>query len=1143
MYLIRQYKPTNTKSIMKKNLLFILLLFAGLANAQVVPIPDPAFTAKLIALGIDTNADGAIQQSEALAVTTLDIRGANIAVLDGIASFTNLISLNCNFNLLSALDVSALSHLTTLNCYGNQITILKVNGLTTLETLNCGYNRLTTLNVTGLPNLKSLDCTLNQFTTLNVTGLNLERLGIGHNPLPSLNAVTGITTNLLELGCEGLKLTAINVSAYPKLKSLSVLQNQIASFDAITGLTSNLEVLYCSSNQMTSLNVSGFPNLQKLYCSSNLITSLNVSGLTKLEELNCGLNQLPALNVTGLTSLKTLSCDNNLLTILNLTGLTNLENLSCHKNLFALNVAGLTKLKAITCSYDEITTTDFSGLSNLETLTIYGGAGPTTLNLTGLSSITELNCSGLGLTAINLAGLTSLKTLNCSENQLTTLNLTGLVNLENLSCRNNQLTALNLAGFNKITDLDCGYNQLTTLDVTGMPNLKNLFLNTNKFASLNLANNINLEALYADNNDLTGLNVSDLVNLSFLKCETNKITGLNLSNNPKLATLQASDNLLTSLVFNANKMSLRYLDYGNNPLPNFDITGYTELTRLDVDNTGRNSLDVSKLTKLFVLNCNDNPIPVIDVTNNYKLENFGCGSTALTSLFMKNGSHEIFDIFPSPNLKFVCTDEVQTQEVQDKITATGNTTCVINSYCSFVPGGTYNTITGSMLFDANNNGCDSNDIKQPNIKININDGTTTGDTFTNALGTYSFYTLTGNFNITPKVENPDFFNFSPATAAVAFINNNNNLANQGFCISANGVHPDLEVVIAPAEGFVARPGFDAKYKIVYKNIGNQVLTGNVTFNYNDAIFDFITASQTPNAAATGLLTWNYANLLPFESRSYTITLNLNSPLETPAVNINELLSFTANVNPVTGDENRLNNQFVFKQVVVGSYDPNDITCLEGRNVSPDEIGQYLHYNVNFENTGTAAAENVVVKLAIDKDKFDIGSLQLMNTSHVAYAVVTDNIVEFKFEKINLPPSASAGDPPVNGHGNVLFKIKTLKNLEIGDHVNKEANIYFDYNAPIETNNAETVFEVLSSQQFTIDNSIVLYPNPTNAVVNIKSRFTIKAIELYDIQGRVLQTTTEHENNVTFNISNRQSGVYFIKIISDQGSIVAKVIKE
>ena len=134
-------------------------------------------------------------------------------------------------------------------------------------------------------------------------------------------------------------------------------------------------------------------------------------------------------------------------------------------------------------------------------------------------------------------------------------------------------------------------------------------------------------------------------------------------------------------------------------------------------------------------------------------------------------------------------------------------------------GGDYNTITGNLKFDSDNNGCDVNDLAQPNIRVNLNDGTNTGASFTSNTGNYAFFTQTGSFVITPEIENPTFFNFTPTTVTIPFADSNNNTATQDFCISANGVHPDLEVVLAPITP--ARPGFDATYKLVYKNKGNQ----------------------------------------------------------------------------------------------------------------------------------------------------------------------------------------------------------------------------------------------------------------------------------------------------------------------------------
>ena len=69
-----------------------------MAQAQIVNIPDANFKAKLIALGVDTNGDGNIQNSEATAVINLDVENSLINSLVGIQSFTNLQELTCRSN-------------------------------------------------------------------------------------------------------------------------------------------------------------------------------------------------------------------------------------------------------------------------------------------------------------------------------------------------------------------------------------------------------------------------------------------------------------------------------------------------------------------------------------------------------------------------------------------------------------------------------------------------------------------------------------------------------------------------------------------------------------------------------------------------------------------------------------------------------------------------------------------------------------------------------------------------------------------------------------------------------------------------------------------------------------------------------------
>ena len=86
-----------------------------------------------------------------------------------------------------------------------------------------------------------------------------------------------------------------------------------------------------------------------------------------------------------------------------------------------------------------------------------------------------------------------------------------------------------------------------------------------------------------------------------------------------------------------------------------------------------------------------------------------------------------------------------------------------------------------------------------------------------------------------------YFNISPSNVTVAFPAQPSPFT-QNFCITPNGTHPDLEVSLLPLNS--ARPGFDVKYSIIYKNKGNTTQSGTVNLNFNDAVLDLVSASPT-----------------------------------------------------------------------------------------------------------------------------------------------------------------------------------------------------------------------------------------------------------------------------------------------------------
>lgn len=608
----------------------------------------------------------------------------------------------------------------------------------------------------------------------------------------------------------------------------------------------------------------------------------------------------------------------------------------------------------------------------------------------------------------------------------------------------------------------------------------------------------NLRLLNCSVNQIGSLNISSMSNLISLDCRINQISTLNINNLTNLEALGCSSNQLTSLVI-SNLLNLKYFTCDSNQLTTLNLSGLTHLVGVKC---GYN--------QLTTLNLRYN---VFSSTYNY-----------------------VLDFSANPNLQYICADEEDISTVQSKINSYGyNATCNVNSYCSFTPSSIFYAIQGSNKYDLNADGCDVLDPVFPNLKYSITDGINTGNLIPNASGSYYIPVSLGTHNITPQFENPTYFTSSPVSATVSFPSTTSPF-NQNFCITPNGIHHDLEVVIIPIQP--ARPGFDATYKIKYKNKGTVSETATLVFNFNDSILDYISSTLIPTSVNVGLLSWNMGTILPFQNGEFVITLNVNSPTEVPAVNAGTILNYSANFNGLNTDETPIDNNSSLNQIVVNSFDPNDKTCLEGTSINPSMIGQYLHYKIRFENTGTFPAQNIVVKDLIDVTKFDINSLQIKDSSHSCVTRITNpDKVEFIFENINLPFDEATND------GYVVFKIKTKSTLVTGNTISNSANIYFDYNFPIITNTATSTFQILENSQFESNNSLNLFPVPAKDVLNISLKNTdnITSISIYNMLGQLLQTIIDPDNSI--DVSGLKSGNYLIKIVVEKEVVTGKFVKE
>ena len=184
-----------------KALKILNLSGTGLTSLSISSFPelttmDVSGCTKLTSLYVyDNESLTAIDVTGCTALEHLDCyRNESLTSLD-VSSLSALTRLDAYENNLAALDLSNNKKLTYIDVHNNQLETLTLNN-PVLEELNCENNLLTALDVSNSTGLRNLDCSDNQLTTLDVSkNIHLSSLDCENNQLTSLDL-----SNNTELG-------------------------------------------------------------------------------------------------------------------------------------------------------------------------------------------------------------------------------------------------------------------------------------------------------------------------------------------------------------------------------------------------------------------------------------------------------------------------------------------------------------------------------------------------------------------------------------------------------------------------------------------------------------------------------------------------------------------------------------------------------------------------------------------------------------------------------------------------------------------------------------------------------------------------------------------------------------------------------
>ncbi len=219
----------------------------------------------------------------------------------------------------------------------------------------------------------------------------------------------------------------------------------------------------------------------------------------------------------------------------------------------------------------------------------------------------------------------------------------------------------------------------------------------------------------------------------------------------------------------------------------------------------------------------------------------------------------------------------------------------------------------------------------------------------------------------------------------------------------------------------------------------------------------------------------------------------------------------------------IGNSYTVKIVVADNTDPLFDSALFIRNSS---FGAY------------PSIEEPPIDIVIeDTDNNGFEIFNLMENESLMLGAINTDIYQFDFSYYNSQADAEA-------------LVNPITTPEAYINMSALETIYVNMRNPFTGKAITTSFKVaidgdlLSVDEQLLD-KVVMYPNPVESELFIHSKATnITALEIYSLSGQLIsnQYTTKNDIN-TINVLDLKSGVYLVKIISDNGTVVKRIIKQ
>ena len=1118
--------------------------------SQITYIPDDNFEQALIDLGIDK--DGIVNDNVATidlyGVTSLNIESKNINDLTGIEDFTSLEILNCQSNQLSNLDFSVNTSLTELNCSLNQ--------LTGLNAKNGNNALLTTFNATNNPNLQCIKID-NEIDANNglapynawqkdATATYSEGcLDTGFTYVPDEN----FEQALIDLGIDtdGIINNSVATADVSDITSLDVSAKNIKNLKGIEDFIS-LTYLQCNNNYGIKLDLRQNIALTNLLCYYSSLTSLDLSQNIALTELRCNNNALTNLDISNNTALTLIKCDNNLLTSLDVSQNTALDGLWCYANqITSLDLSQNTAFTQLNCYFNKLTSLNIKNGNNTSITLFIANSNPDLLCIQ-VDNETDANngvapynnwpvdaivsysedCSYSGTTyvpdgnfeqalidlSIDTDGIINQSVAIADIYQITSLNiesksisdLTGIedfTSLEILNCQSNQLINLDFSANTALMELNCSSNLLTSLNVK---NGHNTLITT-----FNAASNPSLQCIKVDNetdanNDVAPYNTwqKDITATYSEGCLDSGFTYI-ADNNFEQVLIDLnidSDGIINNSVATADVVGVNSLNVSSKNITNLKgIEDFTSLETLYCNSNALTSLDISQNTALTYLDCYTNQLSSLDIGQNIALERLDCRSNQLTSL----------DV--SENIALI------------RLSCSQNQLTSLN-----VSQNTY--LLG--LF------CYSNQLTSLDVSKNI--------------------LLQGLYCDMNQIVN---INLNGAIALDLLIAKDNNLTSLDVSLNIALTRIDCQ--------YNQITGLDVSENnnLTVLNCNSNQLTSLDISNGNNSIISHFNAVENPsltciqvdnetnaNNGVAPYNNWSVDAIVSYsEDCSYSGTTYVpDGNFEQALIDLGYITDGGIDGSVTTSEISTITTLDVSSKNISDLTGIEDFTSLETLIVSNNQLTR-LDLSQNTNLIFLDASNNPLTTLILASD--DIAKSSDSKTSQQAIFAPNNNILNIDIHDTDLVEIDLSNAPNLESFYAQGSKLTSLDvsnngNLTVLNITNNPLTCVQVSQTQLNSlpsdweKDAATVYNTDCQSYLGVDDEIlseglILYPNPVSNILTVDSKVQIEKVEIFNILGQKDVEINSGFDSILLN--NLTRGFYIIKVYSEKGTTVRKLIKQ